>query len=117
MFAILFYCASVNGGAGNIMHTKHKTQYKQNKILSEPNNKTGSISELQNNTANRTIEHRKQIKAGKGKTAQILLFCHYLKKEYQHRRGIKSIGVILSRFKRVLFGARALYQGVGKISQ
>ena len=40
MFAILFYCASVNGGAGNIMHTKHKTQYKQNKILSQPNNKT-----------------------------------------------------------------------------
>ena len=67
MFAILFYCASVNGGAGNIMHSKHKTQYKQIKLLSEPKNKTGPISEQQNNTANRTPEHREQIKAEKGK--------------------------------------------------
>ena len=116
MFAILFYCASVNGGAGIIMHSKHKTQYKQIKLLSEPKNKTGLISEQQNNTANRTTEHREQIKAEKGKTAQILLFCHYLKKEYQHRRGIKSIGTILSRFKRVLLWARANYQGRGKIT-
>ena len=94
------------------LNTKHNT--KQIKILSEPKNKTGLISEQQNNTANRTTEHREQIKAEKGKTAQILRFGHYLKKENRHRRGIKSIGGILSRFKRVLFGARALYQGGAK---
>ena len=99
------------------MHSKHKTQYKQIKLLSEPKNKTGPISKQQNNTANRTTEHREHIKREKVKTAQILLFCHYLKKEYQHRRGIRSIGGILSRFKSVSFGAWALYQGRGKITQ